>query len=219
MSIVIINITESELEPFKKLGLNVLCANVKDFCNSTDTVYFVSPANSLLFMDGGIDMAFLEMFKNDIPGYNNNIRSLQYFIQDSLKKDDIPMSLLGRKYLPIGSAICTKIPNKNKYIISSPTMLLPQNVSKTQNAYYAMSAALKVWNGNGLLVVPLLACGIGKMDLNEAARQIKKAIDERSYYIGDKYISEKSAEILNNQPKIYQNTEFFKCDIYNLEKN
>jgi len=44
-------------------------------------------------------------------------------------------TLFNRPYLPIGSSIIIEKGQKN--LIVAPTMLLPQNVSNTLNAYYA----------------------------------------------------------------------------------
>jgi O-acetyl-ADP-ribose deacetylase (regulator of RNase III) len=211
--IVIINNTPNELEPFKALGLNTKCIDVKDFLKSEEQkVYFVSPANVQLFMDGGIDMAYLRMFS-----WGSNVRSFQYYLQEKMRtQKDTPNSLLGRKYLPIGAAMCNEVPNTDGqyYLICAPTMLFPQNVNSTQNAYYAMKAT---WNRSGLLVVPLLACGIGKMNLTEAANQIKRAIDENDGYEGNLYIPKNYISILNEQPKVYENTEFFNIPLSHIK--
>lgn len=214
--ILIINNTPKELESFKDMGLSTMCIDVREIPKKIDgDIYFVSVANSLLFMEGGIDLAYLQMF-----GKDSDIRTLQYYIQNIMKKEkDVPVSLLGRKYLPVGAAMCNEIPHTNKkyFLVSAPTMLLPQNVKSTKNAYYAMKAVLKVWNREGTLVVPLLACGIGKMDLNDAAIQIKKAIDENHEYERNLYVPKNYINILNEQPKIYENTEFFEIDINKIK--
>jgi len=48
------------------------------------------------------------------------------------------ISIIGKPYLPIGSSV----DKDNKSLVISPTMLLPQNVSTTKNAYYSTMAVL-----------------------------------------------------------------------------
>jgi O-acetyl-ADP-ribose deacetylase (regulator of RNase III) len=160
--------------------------------------YFVSPANSLGSMNGGIDKAYMGMF--------NNIQSK---VKKSIK-DLIPefnnVTKLGRPYLPIGSAM--KIPVEDgDFLISSPTMLMPQPVQNTQNAYWATKAILKVWPKDGTLFIPLMCCGYGRMSSEEAAKQMKKAVDEEIEYVptDDYYIYQPN---LDEQPKFYENTEW-----------
>jgi hypothetical protein len=50
------------------------------------------------------------------------------------------ISIVGNPYLPIGSSVI--LDKGNKSLIISPTMLLPQNVSNTKNAYYYTMAIL-----------------------------------------------------------------------------
>ncbi len=213
-NIVIINHTEHGLDIFKNKKFNTLCCDVKS-TNLKLPNYFVSPSNSLLFFDGGIDAEYLKMFKDNFTEYNGNIRSMQFYIQSKLKANNIiSTTFLGRKFLPIGGAMLVEIPNSNneKKIICAPTMLMPQNVRSTKNAYHAMSAALKVWPGDGTLIVPLLACGIGNMDVEEASKQIEQAIIEHTTYVGDLYLPNNMDQIMSEQPKVYANTEFMNIN-------
>lgn len=168
-------------------------------------IYFVSPANSLLFMDGGIDLAYSRMFKG-----------IQQTVQTQLNRDPrIPVSLLGRKYLPVGGALMSKISNEYS-LIAAPTMLLPQNIKGSNNAYHAMKAILKVWPGDGVLIVPILGGGVGRMPPEEVYKQIKRAMDEYSGYLMDSLYLPSTSEltqIMNEQPKVYENSEFIKMDI------
>jgi len=91
--------------------------------------YYVSPANSLCFMDGGIDYALSRIV---FPKIETEVKEIV--------KDLGIISIVGKPYLPIGSSI---ILNKgDKALVISPTMLLPQDVSTTKNAYYATMAVL-----------------------------------------------------------------------------
>jgi len=134
---------------------------------------FVSPANSIGYMDGGIDLAYSAMF----PG-------CQRRLQKRIAQLGITTAL-GRPYLPVGSAVA--LPQdaaRSTFLISAPTMFLPEDVSRTRNAYHCFTAALQVYarcvvplSGGRVntLVCPALCCGYGLMDASESARQISAA--------------------------------------------
>lgn len=129
---------------------------------------FVSPANSLGFMDGGIDHAYSKMFP-----------IVQKLVQKSIRKLGM-QTFLGRYYLPVGSAVIVQTAPET-YLISAPTMFLPHDVSSTKNAYYAMMASLAMYHkffGNDhayTLVVPMLCTGYGKMSPEVAVQQMYQA--------------------------------------------
>lgn len=204
-----ITIINNKLEPLKAFeGFCTLCCDVQDInkqkFRTSKPVYFVSPANSKLYMDGGIDASYCKMF----PG-------IQLRVQTQMRSySQIPTSLVDIKYLPVGGALLNRI-SDDYYLIAAPTMLSPQNVKNTNNAYYAMKAILKVWPGNGTLIVPLLCGGVGMMSPENISKQIKKAIDE---YNVDEYKHEliyipNESYIMNEQPKVYENSEFIKIEI------
>jgi hypothetical protein len=91
---------------------------------------YVSSANSFLFMDGGVDLALRAMW----PGVEPRVRALN--------RTHGRTTLLGRPYLPIGSALATRC--GSAWLVMAPTMLLPQRVPLTRNAYWAVRAALRV---------------------------------------------------------------------------
>jgi O-acetyl-ADP-ribose deacetylase (regulator of RNase III) len=150
-----------------------------------ENTVFVSPANSLGFMDGGIDYVLSrEMF----PG-------LQTLVQDSIHCHGVE-NAFGRWYLPVGSAICLQIvpPPTNTYIIVAPTMFQPRDVSRTHNAYWSFLAALTVFakhfgsatytTKHMTLVVTSHCCGYGCMDPFESARQMHAAYNEFRNCVG-----------------------------------
>lgn len=134
----------------------------------------VSPANSYGNMDGGIDLAYRNYFGLGI--------------QNRLQK------LLSEKYdgfLPVGQAIIVPTLNERiPHMIVAPTMEKPSNVSKTNNAYLAMLAALKVVSDFNLksnehkqspiyrILVPGLATGIGRMNVDVSAKQMRQAVND-----------------------------------------
>jgi O-acetyl-ADP-ribose deacetylase (regulator of RNase III) len=121
---------------------------------------FVSPANSLGFMDGGIDARYMTMFPDVQTRVRSKIRELG------------KVTMLGRPYLPVGSAISTSVGTQT-WLISAPTMFLPHDVSSTRNAYLAMTAALRCAESLEIdtLVVPAMCTGYGKMPIATAAEQ------------------------------------------------
>lgn len=180
-------------------------------------IAYVSPANSLGFMDGGIDLIYSQhMF----PGIEKQVKI------SILKKNY--QNILGRSYLPIGSAMILNT-NKNQpdsgyHFIVAPTMWLPQNVEKTNNAYYTFLAVQKsvyLWNLTqpnkiNYVVCPGLCTGFGGMSPEESAKQIKKAFNDWNYkeIIEEEIESFKKDQIyfeepnVNEQPRYYQNTEW-----------
>lgn len=180
---------------------NLFHGFVQDYAPKGKRVYYISPANSLGFMDGGIDKAYSRLM---FPNVESTVKK---WIHQFGKT-----SHLGRKYLPIGSAIIVPTGVPNKFLISAPTMLLPQNVSKTQNAYWATLASLQVLSGEYFreedeLVIPAMACGYGKMTYQQSAEQIKRAFDDCVYTsVHSKvYLREPNLE---EQPNLYENSEF-----------
>ena len=156
-------------EAFRDLSSHVTCtvADVRDLPISPGTM-FVSPANSIGFMDGGIDAAYMAMF----PGVQ---RAVQAQIRCLGKK-----TALGRYYLPVGSAVVVPV-GFECALVSAPTMFLPHDVSATRNAYHAMMAALMAYAKHATctrLVATGLCCGYGKMDPVVSAGQVREAYDD-----------------------------------------
>jgi len=183
--------------------------NIQDY-ESINKIFYVSPANSFGFMDGGVDKIYSRRMFRDVEDRVKNV------ITKLGKK-----SKLGRDYLPIGSAIIVPADNSNqKFMISAPTMLFPQEVDKTHNAYYAFLAVLHVISTCPIaaysdIVIPGLCTGYGNMSYDESARQICKAyLDfhcDKIPYVKTLYknplcyIAEPN---LHEQPDNHANTEF-----------
>lgn len=210
--IIIIDNKPNALEYFKN-DFQTICCNVEDFVirdlmegvapiidEKNYPLYFVSPSNSLMYFNGGIDAAYMRMFPN-----------IEEIAQKQMRGNpNTPVSKLGNKFLPVGSSMLIKISERHN-LISAPTMLEPQTVKDTQNAYYAMKAILKVWPGNGTLLLPILCGGCGQMKYENVREQIKKAISEHDSPCNNLfYFPETSVtnDILQQQPKYYENTEY-----------
>ena len=128
MPIIFITLSETYTEKIKRHGFDAMTMKIEDYVPKRKT-YYVSPANSLCFMDGGIDYPLSRII---FPGIEREVKRIV--------RENGFINLLDRSYLPIGSSII--LDKGDKALVVSPTMLLPQNVSGTKNAYYATMAVL-----------------------------------------------------------------------------
>lgn len=204
MPITFITLSETYTEKIKRYGFEAMTIKIEDYVPKRKT-YYVSPANSLCFMDGGIDYPLSRIIFPDIETEVKRIVRENGFV-----------NLLGRSYLPIGSSII--IDKNNKALVISPTMLLPQNVSETKNAYYATMAVLYnilINKGENVNDVDILftsfCCCYGKMNEDESIRQILEGIANFRQYeptiVNENIIINEPN--LYQQPKYYQNSEWF----------
>lgn len=141
----------------------------------------VSPANSFGFMTGGIDLHY----KN----------YLGQAMEDDLRKR---IALEFNNELLVGQATSVKLSNtpplvKYKYLISAPTMRVPERVDYTINAYFAAKAALMEAVSIDIesIVFPGMGTGVGCMDPMDCAKQVNAAID-------DVIVNERVYDTLNN---------------------
>ena len=205
MPIKFISLNEKFIQTLSEYGYDAKVMKIEEYVPTKKT-YYVSPANSFCFMDGGIDLALSRVvFPNIEPKVKQIVKELNI------------KTLLGRNYLPIGSSIIVDYDEK-KSLIVSPTMLLPQNVSETENAYYATMSVLynilinKKENIENIdIIFTSLCCGYGKMKEEDSIKQIINGINQYSTYrpsiIKTNIIINEPN--LNDQPKIYENTEWF----------
>ena len=207
MPIIFISLNETYTEKINKYGFESKTMKIQDYIpNPNKKTYYISPANSLCFMDGGIDYALSRII---FPNIEVEVKTI-------VKQLGI-ISIVGKPYLPIGSSII--IDKGNKSLVISPTMLLPQNVSNTKNAYYATMSILYniLVNKNEKIedidiLFTSLCCGYGKMEEENSIKQIMEGIRDYINY-KPKIINENiilHEPNLYDQPKYYQNTEFFK---------
>jgi O-acetyl-ADP-ribose deacetylase (regulator of RNase III) len=208
MPIIFISLNNTFIEKIKQQGFEAFQMKIEEFQpKPLRRTYWVSPANSLCFMDGGIDLVLSRIIFPNIEGH----------VKKVVKQIGI-QSLLGRFYLPIGSSVIID-ENEYKSLIVAPTMLLPQNVSDTQNAYYATMAVLYnilINRGEDMKDIDILftsmCCGYGKMSEDDSIQQIINGIHDfveyKSTIINKNIIINEPN--LHEQPKYYQNTEFFE---------
>lgn len=204
----VVSLNDEYNEIAKRIMKNVHKMSIKDYIPIKKTVFYVSPANSLGFMDGGIDYDISRII---MPG-------IERILKNEIKKNG-KTTLLGRKYLPIGScAIVNNSNNKNYFLASAPTMLLPQDVSGTQNCYHATRAALyniivNCRYDDCEIIFTSMACGWGKMTPQQSFDQFIKAVKDFDKYTPkciDKCVIDEPN--LDDQPLFYENTEWKKID-------
>ena len=167
----------------KEPDVNVSCGDIFEEGEHLNVDAIVSPANSLGFMDGGIDYVYSEYF-----GWK-----MSSDLQEHLWQHHDGELLVGQAAIIDirKSNANTKIP----YLISAPTMRVPMDVSKTVNAYLAFVATLRVAMDNGIksLLCPGLGTAIGKMPYDICAVQMYEAYKRydkprRHDLLGDAYI-------------------------------
>jgi O-acetyl-ADP-ribose deacetylase (regulator of RNase III) len=217
MKIHFVSLQAEWIEEIKKLfpesNCTFTCGNVEKI--SQNYTAFVSPANCLGFMDGGIDYVYS---RNMFPGCERTVRGK--IIDLGFK------TLLGRPYLPIGSSFCIEV-DLHTGLICAPTMFLPHDVSATRNAYLSFLAALLVFQKIGkykTLVVTSHCCGYGKMLASESAKQMRHAYDD---FCQKKYPTDRSVQadvvLMPNydteQPNNYDNREIKDIPFDQMFKN
>lgn len=134
-----------------------------------DCQAIVSPANSFGDMGGGIDKAIDDFHAGEAQ------RRVTAAIREQF---------LGE--LPVGVALVVEVPARRfPFVVAAPTMRIPGSVEGTINAYLAMRAALvAVARHNALggtpirtLAVPGLGTGVGGLDPDDAAGQMREGFD------------------------------------------
>lgn len=215
----IISLNDEYVDIAKKTFKNVHKLPIQDYKPVKKNVFYVSPSNSLGFMDGGIDKILSTVI---MPG-------IEPMLKRKIKQYG-KTTLLGRKYLPIGSSMIIE-PEKqdcpyNKYLISAPTMLLPQDVSETQNCYHATRAVLYNILENCQykdceIIFTSMACGWGKMTPEESFNQFVRGVKDFNNY-KPSHIIEKCVidePNLEEQPLLYENTEWKYIDARSIKRN
>lgn len=130
----------------------------------------VSPANSFGYMDGGIDLLYSRYF-----GYG-----LEEALRARLRDEHYGE-------LPVGQALMVATGHaKIPFLVSAPTMRVPDSISRTVNVYLACRAALIAVRAHNertgakpitTLLMPGLGTGVGDMPPERAARQMRLAWD------------------------------------------
>jgi hypothetical protein len=139
----------------------------------------ISPANSLGYMDGGIEYVYMD----NIPDVQEMVfKGLKTLGLSDSKTRMPPWTDSFRYHLPVGYSMGFFATDK-LFFISAPTMYHPCNVSNTQNAYKAMLSAIVLLKKGpkGLIdrVYSSLMCtGVGKMAPETSLEQMLKGIED-----------------------------------------
>ena len=124
----------------------------------------ISPSNSFGFMDGGIDMIYSNYFGVGV----------QERLQSKIKE-------VHNGELIVGNAEFVDTGKDNiPYLIAAPTMRVPMILSETVNPYLAARAALLLARNLDMesVAFPGLGTGVGEVEPDICALQVRKAIDE-----------------------------------------
>jgi|WetSurMetagenome_2_1015567.scaffolds.fasta_scaffold681861_1 O-acetyl-ADP-ribose deacetylase (regulator of RNase III) len=141
---------------------DVTIKNISIFDIEADAI--ISPANSFGIMDGGLDGKLRDYFGSFVE------KSVIMKIKENYNGE-----------LPVGCAIITNTNNtKFPFLVSAPTMRVPEEVSNTINAYLAMKAILicLVQNNIKSAAIPGLCSLSGRMPYNIVARQMRCAYEK-----------------------------------------
>ncbi|WP_079709788.1 macro domain-containing protein [Paraliobacillus ryukyuensis] len=122
----------------------------------------VSPANSFGLMNGGMDAAITRYFGNQ----------LQERVQEYIMKEFYSEQ-------PVGTSFIINTQNENiPYLAHTPTMRIPQDISKTENVYSAMRATLietERHKNINTVAIPAFGHGAGRVHAKDVAYQMAKA--------------------------------------------
>jgi O-acetyl-ADP-ribose deacetylase (regulator of RNase III) len=149
---------------------------------------FVSPTNSLGFMDKGVNYVLSNIMFPEI--------------EDKLKKiikDMGSQTLLKRQFLQIGKALTVETQVPGVFLIATPTMWLNEDARGTNNAYHAMYAVLKEASLNSLIkdiYFTGFCTGYGMVEAKIAIEQMKMAHDD---FLNDKPAKYSETQIINEQ--------------------
>jgi O-acetyl-ADP-ribose deacetylase (regulator of RNase III) len=127
----------------------------------------VSPANSFGLMDGGVDLAIIEFFGQQLMD-----RVQQRILTDYLGEQPVGTSMI----------IETNHP-RHPFLAHTPTMRVPMEIAHTDNVYKAMAALLLAVHRHNQtaerkiesIACPGLGTGTGRVPYKEAARQMALA--------------------------------------------
>lgn len=107
-----------------------------------------APGNSVGWMKGGYDQYILNKFG-----------------------DSIEREVRNNAPIAVGNS-CTIDLGKHKRLVYTPTMEYPMPIVGTMNVFWAYLELFR-WSGN--IAAPLYGTGIGKLDVEEACRQLELA--------------------------------------------
>ncbi len=166
---------------------------------SVDAV--VSPANSFGFMDGGIDLVYMQHFGEDIQ--TKVRRQINDFHDGELL---------------VGEADIVKTDNaKIPFLIAAPTMRVPMRLQNSVNPYLASRAVFRLLkngsfrtgalNGQRIsdhvktIAMPGLGTGVGRVHPHYCALQVRRAADH--ILLGEYKTPNSWKEVAENHEMLY----------------
>lgn len=154
-----------------------VCDDVRKIINNHCVDILVSLANSMGYMDGGIDGIYSRMSKG-----------VQKTVMDKIKSFNIRSDnkIIQNKYvIPIGSVIAVNINSDNypscKKLFVCPTMEYPKNIKDTPKIiYHCMCGLLNLQKKyyNKTIAIPGLGTYTGKLSPKIMCEKINRAISE-----------------------------------------
>lgn len=123
----------------------------------------ISAGNSFGVIDGGSDKVYLDKFGACLQDDLRNVIATDFFGE-----------------VPVGCTAVVAI-DETQTLICAPTMRVPQFIRDTSNAYLAFRAALLTYLKNeftGNILCPGFGTGVGKMDPEIAAHQLRQAYNK-----------------------------------------
>lgn len=127
-------------------------------------VALVTATNSGVIMGSGVDMAYA----SSIDGLQQQLRQAVPIANGSNPPN-----------LAIGTGVAFRPRNYKFLFIAVPTMIMPSDVTKTNNAYWATLCALFLARRAGIhtIYIPMLCTGAGKMTQRQAYGHMMQAYD------------------------------------------
>lgn len=155
-------ITDSWKSEFKGLSnIQVLNMTLQEYLKNNKVECIVSPANSFGLMDGGFDKYIIDYF-----GLNLMKMVQSYILNEFYGEQPICTSFIINTYN-------AKVP----YLIHTPTMGVPMDISRTLNVYYCMKSTLKCAIDNNIksILIPAFGGCCGNVQPKVIAKQMKLA--------------------------------------------
>jgi O-acetyl-ADP-ribose deacetylase (regulator of RNase III) len=209
MKFIFCDLNKDVLDAYERvLGDKIPCvfcnASIIDCAPECDTL--VSASNSRLCFDGGSDLDYITLFNDPHDVMYAKLKSFW----DSHNKVFGECSAV---HLPVGAAMMHNY-GTHKFI-TAPTMILPQPVPETQNAYFAFKAVLELVERDSTIqnvLVPGLCTGIGRMNFAKSAEQILKAWKDHEAGVRNDVLSCNDfvydSRAMLQQPDVYMNTMY-----------
>ena len=172
---------------YENYSIDTYTGDIRDMIG--DNTAYISPANSLLYFNGGVDYIYSKMFPSLQTDAQELVKKYNYKLSDNEAQSSNEVNY----YLPVGSAMIVPVEHINEkieinYLIASPTMFMPSDIRNTSNVYYAFYAVIAVIDKYNrsvddeikirTVICPGLGTGCGGISFYTCVLQIKEALDD-----------------------------------------